>query len=177
MTNTTTTSIYSRRIGNLMAMAAPVSDFIENSRWARRAGEPGISNFMLGNPHEQPLPAFTQALQKWSVPQNRDWYAYKQNEPSARAVVAQSLRRRRGMPFEAEDVFLTTGAFSAISVVLTAITDPGDEVIFVSPPWFFYESLIVAAGGTPVRVKCNPATFDLDLDAIETAISSHTRAS
>jgi aspartate aminotransferase len=49
-------------------------------------------------------------------------------------------------------------------------------VIFVSPPWFFYESLIVAAGATPVRVNVDPATFDLDLGAIEAALTERTRA-
>ena len=55
--------------------------------------------------------------------------------------------------------------------------DVGDEVIFVSPPWFFYETLIVAAGATPVRVYADrERSFDLDLEAIEAAITPRTRA-
>ena len=42
-------------------------------------------------------------------------------------------------------------------------SSPGDEVIFLSPPWFFYELLILAAGGEPVRVELDPPAFDLDL--------------
>lgn len=167
---------YSERIGHLHRLMAEINDFFTESTWAQRVGERDICDFVLGNPHEMPLPAFTAALQKWSQPQNKDWYAYKENEPGPRAVVAQSLRRQRGLPFEAADVFLTNGAFAALSVTLTAVTDPGDEVIFISPPWFFYETLIAAAGATPVRVKCDPETFDLDLAAIEKAISSRTRA-
>jgi aspartate/methionine/tyrosine aminotransferase len=66
---------------------------------------------------------------------------------------------------------LTNGAFAALAVVLGAIVDPGDEVIFLSPPWFFYEALIAAAGARPVRVKIDPTTFDLDLDAIKEQLS------
>jgi aspartate aminotransferase len=131
---------------------------------------------MLGNPHELALPGFTAALKQSIEPRNKDWYAYKENVPTSREVVAGSLRQRHGLPFEAEDVFLTNGAFPAIAVTLTAIVDPGDEVIFISPPWFFYESLIAAAGAESVRVRCDPQTFDLDLAAIEAAITSHTRA-
>jgi aspartate aminotransferase len=72
----------------------------------------------------------------------------------------------RGLPFEADDIFLTNGAFAALAVVLGAIVDPGDEVIFLSSPRFFYEALIAGAGAQPVRVKIDPATFDLDLGAI-----------
>jgi aspartate aminotransferase len=71
---------------------------------------------------------------------------------------------------------MTTGAFSALGVALNAVVDRGDEVIFLSPPWFFYEALILAAGGVPVRVKINMNTFEPDLSAIEAAITSKTRA-
>jgi aspartate aminotransferase len=80
------------------------------------------------------------------------------------------------VPFEADDVMMTTGAFSALAIALNAVVDPGDEVIFISPPWFFYETLIVAAGGKPVRVKLDPQSFDLDLAAIDRAITPRTRA-
>jgi aspartate aminotransferase len=53
--------------------------------------------------------------------------------------------------------------------------EPGDEVIFNSPPWFFYEGLIAATDGVPVRVKVQPDTFDLNLDAIQRAITPRTR--
>jgi aspartate aminotransferase len=58
---------------------------------------------------------------------------------------------------------------------LNAIHDPGDEVFFISPPWFFFEAMILAAQGVPVRVKVG-ADFDLDLGAIDTAITPRTRA-
>lgn len=170
------TKPYSTQIGRVMKIMAPINRFFIESTWFRRMNEPGICDFMLGNPHERPLPDFTAALQKWSQPRNKDWFAYKESEPEARAVVAQSLRRQRGLPFEADDIFMTNGAFAALSVALTTLVDPGDEVIFISPPWFFYESLIAAAGATPVRVKCDPETFDLDLEAIERAITPRSRA-
>ena len=80
------------------------------------------------------------------------------------------------MEFKPEDIFLTTGAFAGLAVTLNAVLEPGDEVIFISPPWFFYETLILAAGGVPVRVKIDPKTFDLDINAIAAAISTKTRA-
>ena len=58
---------------------------------------------------------------------------------------------------------------------MRAVVDPGDEVIFISPPWFFYEQLITAVGAAPVRVKIRPG-FDLDLEAIAAAITPRTRA-
>jgi aspartate aminotransferase len=166
----------SRRVTTFQAILAPVLRFFMDSPHARRAGEPGISDFAVGNPHDMPLAGFVDALQRWSTPQNKDWFAYKLSEPQSCAVVAESLRQWRGIAFEEHDIFMTNGAFAAICVALAAVVDPGDEVIFISPPWFFYEALIASNGGVPVRVRVNSTTFDLDLAAIEAAITSRTRA-
>ena len=48
--------------------------------------------------------------------------------------------------------------------------------MFLSPPWFFYEILILAAGGVPVRVSLGAPAFDLDPAAIAGAIGPRTRA-
>lgn len=166
----------SQRVSRLLQLVSPVMDYLMNSTWAERMDDPEICDFVLGNPHEMPLRGFTDALNKQIEPRNKDWFAYKDSEEAARVAVAESLQGRRGLPFVPEDVFLTNGAFAGLSAALTAVTDPGDEVIFISPPWFFYEALIAAAGATPVRVHCDPQSFDLDLGAIEEAITEQTRA-
>jgi len=165
-----------QRIHQATASLAPLLQFLTDSPYSRRAAEPGIADFAFGNPQEMPLPAFVQALQTWAVPQNKDWFAYRENLESAQAAVAAALSARRGQSFAPEDILMTNGAFAGLSVCLMALMDPGDEVIFVSPPWFFYESMINAYGGTPVRVKIDPVTLDLDLEAIAQAITPRTRA-
>lgn len=171
-----TTPHFSDRVGHLLAMNEDLVRFITGSTWAKRAWQPGICDFVLGNPQERVHPGFVSALTHHSTPQSVDWFAYKDNEQASREHIARTLRAWRGLPFEEDDIFLTNGAFAAISVVLTALLNPGDEVIFISPPWFFYETLIHAAGGTPVQVRCNLDTFDLDIDAIAAAITERTRA-
>jgi aspartate aminotransferase len=141
-----------------------------------QSGNPNVSDFAFGNPHDMPLQGFVNAMQSWSAPQNKDWYAYKMSEEPARKTVAETLRKWRGIPFEADDILMTNGAFGALAVAIDALVDTGDEMMFMSPPWFFYEALIVAKGGTPVRVKIDTETFDLDLAAIEAAITSKTKA-
>lgn len=166
----------SNRITHLMGLTEHLDGFFTESAWAQGMHGPNICDFVLGNPHEPIVNGLVNALQTHSEPQNKDWFAYKENETASREHVVATLRVWRGLPFQPEDIFLTNGAFAAISVALTALIDPGDEVIFVSPPWFFYESLIAAAGANPVRVKCDMETFDLDLAAIEAAITARTRA-
>jgi aspartate aminotransferase len=138
--------------------------------------EPDACDFTFGNPHELPLQRFSEALQRWSAPKSEDWFAYKMSEPKSQAIIGNTLRTRFGLPFRDEDIHMTTGAFSALAATINAIVDPGDEVIFNSPPWFFYEALILHAGAEAVRVKVNLQTFDLDVEAIADAITPKTRA-
>jgi aspartate aminotransferase len=166
----------SSRITDLYGRLAPLISFFTESTWSHRQGQPGISDFVAGNPQEPPLPAFVETLQKWAVPQRNDWFAYRPNDDDARATVAAVLRERRGLPFEPEDVFMTTGAFGALATAFRAIADPGDEIVYVSPPWFFYDAMIRFAGADPVRVNSRAPEFDLPVNAIEAAITPRTRA-
>jgi aspartate aminotransferase len=134
-----------------------------------------IADFTFGNPHERPLEGVVQAFQTWSAPRANDWYAYKMSERSAQEAAAASLRDWYGVPFEAEDIAMTNGGFAALSIGLKAVTNVGDEVIFSLPPWLAYEAMILEAGLTPVKVRVNPETYDLDLDAIAAAITPRTR--
>ena len=123
-----------------------------------------------------PLPGIVEAIQRHAVPESKDWFAYTTKIPAAVRAIAESLRSRTGLPFEPEDVHLAPGTFAALAIALRATVDPGDEVIFISPPWFFYESMIAMMGATPVRVTLTPPGFRLDAQAIEAAITPRTRA-
>jgi aspartate aminotransferase len=166
------------RFEALLQATAPFMRFFNESAWSKIPDPPppDVCDFAVGNPHDMPLDGFVEALQRWIQPQNKDWYAYKLNETRPRQLLSESLRQSHGLDFLPEDIFLTNGSFAGLTVALTAVVDPGEAVIFNSPPWFFYEPLILHVGGVPVRVKVHPETFDLDLEAIERAIQPITRA-
>jgi aspartate aminotransferase len=164
-----------RRADVLRASIAPFLQFVNGPIWAR-TNEQDVANFAVGNPQEMPLAGYVGALQHHVVPLDKDWFAYKMNEPKSQAAVARTLSARTGMDWDPKDVAMTNGGFAAIAVTLRAVVEPGDEVIFLSPPWFFYEMLILAAGGEPVRLRLSPPGFDLDVEAISAAITPRTRA-
>jgi aspartate aminotransferase len=162
-------------LDDLYESVAPFVSFFSGPIWAR-FGEPGMANFAVGNPQDMPLSGYVDALRAHLEPQSPDWFAYKMSEPNAQAVVAASLTARTGLPWDPADVAMTNGGFAAIAVAFRLIIEPGDEVIFPTPPWFFYEVLIRQPGGTAVRVPLAPPQFDLDVDAIAAAITPRTRA-
>jgi aspartate aminotransferase len=169
------TTTASRRIDRLAAAIQPFLDFFEGP-FSRLNENPDVANFAVGNPLDFPMPEYVDTLRTHLEPRRRNWYAYKVSEPKARIAVARAQAEVTGMEWRPEDVAMTNGGFAALAVAMGAIVEPGDEVIFLSPPWFFYEFMILAADGVPVRLHLAPPAFEPDLDAVAAAITPRTRA-
>ena len=164
------------RMDRMVASVEHVFSWFMSGDWEQHHLDPGVADFTFGNPQELPLPGLVDALRSNAIPRDKDWFAYKMSEEEPRNVVAASLRERTGIEYRPEDIAMTAGAFGALGVTIRALADEGDEVIFLSPPWFFYELMIASAGATAVRVRLEPPGFDLDPEAIAAAITPRTRA-
>jgi aspartate aminotransferase len=154
----------------------PVLEYVGDATYEGGVMRPEACDLRFGNPQEMPLPEIQQALTKWAAPKDKDWFAYKFSDPRAIKVAVESLRDRVGIDFDPKDVSMTTGAFGGLASTLRAVLDPGDEVIYLSPPWFFYVPMILSCGAKPVRVDFTPPQFELPVDAIEWHITPQTRA-
>ena len=142
---------------------------------SRLEGRGDACDFTFGNPHEMPLSGLVAALHAGAEPRSADWFAYKASEPEPTAAVATALSGELGMPFAREDVVLTRGAFGAIALAFQLVMDAGAEVVIPVPGWFLYAPMLRAADLVPVKAALEPERFDLDLAAIEAAITPRTR--
>ncbi|MCT8328967.1 aminotransferase class I/II-fold pyridoxal phosphate-dependent enzyme [Albidovulum sediminis] len=133
------------------------------------------ADLTFGNPHEMPLPALVSAIKARMEPQSPDWFAYKTSELQPRSVIAATLSAELGLPFRSEDVAMTQGAFGAIALAFSLLLDIGDECIIPLPGWFCYASMLRARNSVPVPVPLSEGSFDLDVAAIEAAITPRTR--
>lgn len=122
------------------------------------------------------MPAYVAAVQRAMVPDSPSYYAYGPPFRGAIDFVTRALSERLDLELDPQDVFLTRGAASGLQMALRAVVDPGEDVVFLSPPWFFYESMLVELQAQPVRVSLAPPRFDLDPEAIGRALTPRTRA-
>ena len=172
MVATTVTS--PRRADALRQTIAPFLRFFTGA-YDKLEKDPDTANFAVGNPHELAMPSYVNALRDNLEPRNKDWYAYKMSEPEATSVVARTMSELTGLDWDPLDVNMTNGGFAALAVSLRTLLDTGDEAIFLTPPWFFYEQLIVAADATPIRVKLQMPDCPIDPALIEPAITPRTK--
>ena len=90
-------------------------------------------------------------------------------------MIAAALQQELGLTFAPEDIAMTQGAFGAIAVAFSVLLNPGDECILPSPGWFCYPSVLRGLDALPVKVPLDPSTYDLDLGAIEAALTPRSR--
>ncbi len=151
-----------------------ISNFFRNYKNGAPEGHVR-ADLTFGNPHEMPMREVVEALKRRIEPKSVDWFAYKTSEREPREVVARALQHELGLPFEPDDIAMTPGAFGAIGVAFSMLLDPGDECVIPVPSWFAYTTMLAERNAVPVKVPLNEQSFDLDVAAVERAITPRTR--
>ena len=95
-----------------------------------------------------------------------------------REALAEHLDRLYGVSYDPEDQLLVTvGVSEALYLALTAILDPGDEVIVPTPSFVSYQPEVVFAGGTPVALRTSVEDdFQVTADQVAERITPKTKA-
>ena len=89
----------------------------------------------------------------------------------------QELKLRLAQQFEGWDdknIIISNGSKQCLYTMFQCIVDPLDEVIIPRPYWVSFPQQVKLAGGRPIFV--DTIDHQLDIDQIEGAISSKTRA-
>ena len=172
-----------------MAIAMKIASQISKSSWIRKMFEEGerlrqefgsdnVYDFTLGNPDVEPPESFSRELLELARNPLPGMHRYMNNAgySETRAAVAAKIGKDSGLTVPADNIIMTCGAGGALNVVLKTILNPGEEVIILAPFFVEYKFYIDNHGGVPVEVWTNHDTFQLDIDAIEKAITPKTRA-
>jgi len=95
-----------------------------------------------------------------------------------REALAIHLEKLYGVSYDPKnEIVITVGVSEALYLALTAILNPGEEVIIHTPCFVSYEAEIILAGGVPVEVPCRvDENFELRPDVLEAAVTPKTKA-
>ncbi len=95
-----------------------------------------------------------------------------------RQAIANNLKRLYGVSYDPlEEIIVTVGVSEALYLAMTAVLDPGDEVIIPTPCFVAYQPEVIMAGGVPVEIPTRMEdNFQVDPARIRAAITPHTKA-
>ncbi len=95
-----------------------------------------------------------------------------------REALAAHLERLYGVSYDPDsEILITVGVSEALYLALTAIIDPGDEVIVPTPCFVSYQPEVLFAGGTPVAFPTRVEDdFQVEAADLEGYITPKTKA-
>ncbi|MGD8806390.1 MAG: aminotransferase class I/II-fold pyridoxal phosphate-dependent enzyme [Chloroflexota bacterium] len=95
-----------------------------------------------------------------------------------RRALSQHLDKHYGVQYDPEsEILISVGVSEALYLALTAVVDPGDEVIIPEPCFVSYGPEVTFAGGVPVYVPTHVEhDFQVTAETIEAAITPKTKA-
>lgn len=103
-------------------------------------------------------------------------YAPSRGLPQLRGAIAGHYRRHFAQQLDPDHICVTSGATEALTAMILATVEPGDEVIVFTPAYDSYVPTIRRAGATPREVALQPPKWRIDREALRTAITDRTRA-
>lgn len=93
-----------------------------------------------------------------------------------RKAIAERLNKE-GYDYDYTQIVVASGAKHSLFIALTAITNPGDEIVLPAPYWVSYYEMIKMTGGTPVVVSAGEdQNFKITAAQLEAAITDKTKA-
>ncbi len=140
------------------------------------AAHAGTISLGQGVVHYAAPPAVAQAVAAAVGSDARlDRYGFVGGLPELRERIAHKVTTENGCDLSGREIVFTSGSNMGFLNAVLAITDPGDEIILPGPYYFNHHMAIEIAGCRAVVVPTDD-NYQLNLLAIERAITGRTRA-
>jgi aspartate aminotransferase len=153
---------------------SPTLKLNETAALLREKGEPVI-HLGGGEPKSKaPIDAIINCTALLNTGEVR--YTPPDGIPALKKAVVRYTEEHYHKLVSADNVLVSGGAKQALMVLLHAILDPKEEVIFPAPYWVSYPEMVKLAGGVPVVVTAEDGTFYPTVKEITDAVGSYTKA-
>ena len=135
---------------------------------------PGCLLLTLGEP-EADTPRPVREAAAASLLEGDTHYPPNNGQPWLREGISR-FEAERGIVYRPEEVLVTCGATEGIFCALTALLNPGDEVIVPIPAFGLYQSIIGLCRGRMIPLSTGEFRFQLDGEALRRAVTPRTKA-
>ena len=153
---------------------SPTLKLNETAALLREKGEPVI-HLGGGEPKSKaPIDAVINCTSLLNTGEVR--YTPPDGIPALKKAVIRYTEEHYHKLISADNVLVSGGAKQALMVLLHAILDPKEEVIFPAPYWVSYPEMVKLAGGVPVAVTAEDGTFYPTVREMADAVGSYTKA-
>lgn len=136
---------------------------------------PGARTLTIGEP-DLDTPLSVREAAKASLDAGDTHYPPNNGYPWLLEAVSRFEESARGLRYDPEEIIITVGATEGIFIALSAILNPGDEVIIPTPAFSLYGSVTRLCRGVPVYLPTEGNGFQVEPAALAAAVTPRTRA-
>ncbi len=139
------------------------------------ANDHGAYNLSQGFPDFDVHPGLINLVEK-HMRMGSNQYAPMQGVPILRERIAEKVLRLYGAKYNPEtEVTVTSGATEALFAAITAVVQPGDEVVVFEPAYDSYVPVIQLCGGVPIYLKMKFPEYRIDWEELKDTITEKTK--
>jgi aspartate/methionine/tyrosine aminotransferase len=143
------------------------------NRWM---GTPGLIPLWFGE-GDQPTDARIVAAAQESLGRGETFYGQNLGLPALREAIAAYQQRAHTTTATCDHVAVTSSGLNALLLVLSALIDPGDELVALTPTWpnILAIPTILNATVRTVALRFDGVSFGLDMDELLATLSPRTK--
>ncbi len=141
-------------------------------------GADNVYDFSIGNPSVPAPDCVKEAaldLLANGDPVALHGYTSAQGDATLRQKLATYTNEKYGTHLTGDNFYITVGAAASLTISLKALAEPEDEFITFAPFFPEYRVFVEMTGSTLVVVPSDPTDFQIDCEALEKAITPHTK--
>ena len=140
----------------LSSHVTPLRFSVIRSMVERAAAYKNVISLSIGEP-DFDTPAFVCEAAMKDASRGFTHYAPSRGDAELRAAILAAERAKHGLPWEEENLLITSGAMHGLLAVMRTLLDEGDEVVAPAPCFSDYQGHCALAGGRLVQV---PTRFE-----------------
>jgi methionine transaminase len=142
---------------------------------SKLANDAGAINLSQGFPDFDVYPELVDLVLKYMRSGNNQ-YAPMQGVPVLRQRIAEKTQDLYGRSYDPDtEITVTSGATEALFSAITAVVNPGEEVILFEPAYDAYEPAVKLCGGIPVYVTLKYPDYHIDWNEVKDVVGSKTK--
>ncbi len=134
-----------------------------------------VCEFTLGEPDFM-TPEHIREAAKVAMDAGHTHYTPATGIPALKEAICNRYQQDHGLTYTPAEIAVSNGAKHSIHNVLTALCNPGDEVLIPAPYWVSYSALVELTGATATLVKTTQDDgFCMRPEEFEAAITDRTK--
>lgn len=165
-----------KELGNNRSVIRDLFEY-GNQRKAEIGAE-NVFDFSIGNPSVPAPDCVREAI--LDLVEKKDavalhGYTSAQGDAGLRGKLAEYVNSAHGTTLSADNFYVTVGAAASLTISLKALAEPGDEFIIFAPFFPEYRVFVEMTGAKAVVVTCRRDDFQIDMEALEQAVTERTK--